>query len=211
MIKDKVIYQNKLEVLHEQITQLISPANLYEVRYVDFELSIFTSSFFIRKLYDDHKISNEMMLIKIPIKKYNLKKCFNNHLIDINYDMKKPIITSIPLKHMLNQIMHSLVFEMTIDQLSAPGADNINDELLLDEEATDYIVDGFFFTSDHHKSELCFMDITNFLILLENIYSDDIDSKSYERIRNDANSIIKTAVSSSRRPECLIRPFIPLD
>lgn len=150
-------------------------------------------------------MSTELPLLCYPIKGNRSIDVLNNHRLDEHYDMTQQDSTSIKLKHLLNQLIHNLIFEISIDYLRDIYFDSIHDSFVIDEDLKYYIIDGFYFISKDRKSHLRYITIRNYLVLIENIITDRTDCKHYKRLEDGSTEII-----SSRRRDYPIKPYFTL-
>ncbi|KIX16002.1 hypothetical protein [Dethiosulfatarculus sandiegensis] len=132
----------------------------YEPSYVNFEKEIFFAAYFIRKLQEAHKISDEIKTHTIKASEFKPTKrpvdIMNRYKIEELYNLSNPSGCSLSLMEFCNQIIHSFVFIPSF----------IDPPLRLD---------GFFVTSDRKKEiSLFHFKIDNVIELLLKISNDCI-------------------------------------
>lgn len=168
MISESFFYKKELNAYAIKINLILKRNSFKEKHLYELEKLMFVSSYLIRKLNESNKISDEVMTEPIYVDKVRLNEnefidSLNNHNISTKYNWKSISNQSLSISIIINYIIHSFVFQLVWDEdINKPQA--------------------IAFNSDRSKSTLFILSIENFLKLIENIYTDDIQSLKYEKI-----------------------------
>ena len=133
------------------------------------ENKIFLSAYVIRKLIENYKLTDKAAAgtVKCRLCRTLGRKVdtFNRHDIDKLYDFSSHIKSSIPIVHLANQIVHSLIFafENSIDEDSSP-------------------ICGFWVASDWQKDKhLCGINLNDYLSVMRMVGSNQVVEIRSER------------------------------
>lgn len=176
MIWDSVIWKEELKKELRDFGKFLSNINKYKGDYINLRIEkfFFTSSFIIRKLNEDHKLSDELESEDFScveykrkgIKKVGILDFMNWHHIDRFYNLRKGIKCLLSLKDICNYFIHSFIFIPNLNYKDRPC--------------------GIFVNSDRTKNKyLFYIKLTTFVKLLNNVISDDIAALEYNRISGD--------------------------
>lgn len=179
MIWDSLPWKRKLAKLAGSLRRRKEQHRWSESSLANVEQEIFLSAYIIRKLLDSNKISDETESISLRGKAYKHRggtvDVMNWDKIDEYYDLSSGIEKTLRLRDFCNQVIHSFVFVLEID-------DGLK---------------GFYVTSDRDKSSrLLYFGIDEVIDALERVVEDDIVSLVMERGTNGEMKIIK----KSNRP-----------
>ena len=168
MIFDSRPWKKELHKLSQRLYKVSLHSKMSEAKAVSCEKTIFISAYIIRKLSEASKLSYELKSISCPIKKYSNVKhvdLLNWHNISRTFDLSHPIQSTLNIKSLCNYLIHSFVFVFAYDE---------NDFLC-----------GFYFTSDWEKNkELYFMDIKDFIKMVQIVANDEKMQARYIRDEN---------------------------
>jgi hypothetical protein len=136
------------------------------------EKAVFLSAFIIRKLIDSNRLSEEVEKSKTPVQIHPLTDpdaapdSMNWEKIDDFYDLDHAEMRSVPLRELINWLIHS--FTLLIDVRSA--------------HAGGLIPTGFWCNSDRtRRRELVRVGWTDYQELLRRVIQDDVVEWSFER------------------------------
>jgi hypothetical protein len=139
-----------------------------EVRQVRIEQDVMNGAYLIRKLMDSHKLSREVVALKLKSGFYRrigdrIPDLMNWHHIDRFYDLEGPPKDK-PLgsRSFVNQVIHSYIFMLTADE--------------------DQNLNGILVTSDTMREKgLYQIDLTEMLRIFREVAQDDVVSARYTR------------------------------
>lgn len=168
MIFDSLPWKKELHKLSERLHKVSLHSKMSETKAVSCEKTIFISAYIIRKLSEASKLSYELKSISFPIKKYSNVKhvdLLNWHNISQTFDLSHSTQSTLNIKSLCNYLIHSFVFVLSYDE---------NDFLY-----------GFYFTSDRGKNkELYFMQIKDFIKMVQIVVNDEKMQARYKRNAN---------------------------
>ncbi|MBR2566589.1 MAG: hypothetical protein IKE29_18510 [Paenibacillus sp.] len=143
MIWESSYWKEDLLKLSDKINRVYLSTAYDEDIAVEFEKDIMIAMYSVRKLVEAKKIPPSTELMGIKIKKFENKKevtRLNWHRIKELYDLEKPTNENVKMNYLYNQIIHSYIFLISLN----------------DEE----FIEGFYFNSDKTKDQkLFYMDL----------------------------------------------------
>ena len=137
--------------------------------FVELEKLIFLSFYSIRKLEEAQKLSDEMLSERFSLQTYPLKSIqspdfFNSHKISEFYDLDSTNTSSLGIRQICNQFIHSFVFQI---QCRENGS-----------------LEGVYFASDFMKKEgVYFVSVELLANIIRQVADDDILAIQWERNR----------------------------
>jgi hypothetical protein len=142
------------------------------VQNMQMEKAVFLSAFIIRKLIDSDRLSKQVEKSGTPVEIHLLRDpdaapdSMNWEKIDDFYDLDHAEMRSVPLRELVNWLIHS--FTLRIDARS--------------DHAGGLIPTGFWCNSDRtRRRELVRIDWTDYKELLRRVIHDDVVEWSFER------------------------------
>ncbi len=189
MILDSEIWKNEIENQIKTLKSLLknmSDGNIEDDNTIIIELQKFTvfTAIIIRKLIEANKISEELMGKNFSILKYNKNDknltILNGYEIESLYDLNSEKMTSISLKNISQNIIHSFHF------IPFYHKNEINNSPL-----------GFYLSSDFTKeNEIYLIMLDQYLKILNEVIADFI---TYGEIAN--GKIVKQSNNQSKNNE----------
>lgn len=153
MIFDSYPWKNQLRADAVILRRWASKTRVTQRRSMLMERKVFLAAYVIRKLDDDYKLSTAFHDRSLPCRTYPAKSKsvtpLNAHKIDQLYDFNCAQTGTISVRHLMDMIVHSLVFF----------------ELLGD----DFTVEAFLVTSDRRKTCLREITIDAFVKLMHDV------------------------------------------
>ena len=126
MIHESYPWKKQLLKDAEVISRWAAKSTASERRCMILERKILVSAFSVRKLIDDHKLTDNAKELAIPCQEYpftgtNIDR-FNCHRLNDHYDFSLGTQSTIRIRELANQIIHSLIlcFEYAEDHPRAP-------------------------------------------------------------------------------------------
>jgi hypothetical protein len=156
MIWESYPWKNQLIVDAEIIQRWASQTRMSERRSTLLERKIFVSAYAIRKLYENYKLSTafhdrSLACCTYPAKASNITP-LNNHRVEKLYDLHRRNTETVFARHLMDIIIHSLVFL----------------EVLRDDQA----VEAFLVTCDRKKNCLWEIKTGQFVKLMRDVGND---------------------------------------
>lgn len=167
MIWDSVPWKQELERRASSLRRRKKQKRWGAASVAKLEQDVFYAAFAVRKLIEAFKISDEVESLSIVAETYPPTKkvadVMNWHRIDELYDLSKKGTHRFWPKELCHQIIHSFVFVPRLDDDTAG-------------------LSGFFVASDWQKKKsLFFVNIDEFLKMLEAVANDSIESSLGQR------------------------------
>lgn len=114
MINESLYWKEELFRNARWLVEALNKKRWTERSFSKLEKSIMISAYAIRKLNEASKVPSEYMEKDIPVGLFYRKKSFmdklNNHSIEKHYELSNEEVSSIKVKHLFNQIIHSYIF-----------------------------------------------------------------------------------------------------
>ncbi len=159
------------EDLQKELNDFLANIEGFKDEYFNLRVKkfFFISAFIIRKLNEANKLSDELISKDFDCARYRrindsgIIDFMNCHHIEKFYDLRNGEKSSLKLKDICNYFIHSFVFSCSIG----------DDDRLC----------GVFVNSDRIKNKfLYYIELNTFIILINDVITDDIVSMSYNRI-----------------------------
>jgi len=149
--------------------------NANDIKRFHFEKNLFYSAFIIRKLIESDRTSDYIDNMSIRVKRYkpirhvNRIYCFMD---DDMYDWKNSVNSTIPIKEIINFLIHSYVFNI-----------GLNDA---------YKAESFFVSSDYDRNKYLYeIQMKDWYDVLDKVGSDSIISRC-SRYKENAEDYVST-------------------
>ena len=139
-----------------------------EYRSMLLEKKVFLSAFVIRKLIEDHKLTDDIRELSIFCRVYPARgtdvDIMNWHKVDEHYDLSSQQRADINIKSLASQIIHNLIFMFQfIEEGSSP-------------------ISGFFVTSDWGKDKQLYgVTLTDYLFAMRSVGNDWVAVRHAEK------------------------------
>lgn len=167
MIVESYPYKKELQGIHHEIQKKIALKRFRKETFWAIEKSLSVSAYVIRKMLEAHKLSDEVRTLKIPAAIGRLKPAvfidtLNNHRIFEKYNLIKTIKSQVSVKDLTNRLIHSFIFAFWFNDRGNK-------------------VVGFLLNSDKTIDQLYMILIENYLLLLENVFTDDVEYSEWQK------------------------------